>query len=102
MNWKVAEAKQRFSEVVKAARGEPQLIFNRDRLVATVVDPETFQEFLVWQQEGRRRTLGDSFAELRRICAEENYTQEIPPREDRPNVFVDDDRRPALRHEHSG
>jgi antitoxin (DNA-binding transcriptional repressor) of toxin-antitoxin stability system len=102
MNWKIAEAKQRFSEVVKAAEGEPQFIFNRDRLVAAVVEPEVFQEFLVWQREGERRTLADSFAELRKICAEENYTLEIPAREDRPNIFVDDDRRPPLRHKHSG
>jgi prevent-host-death family protein len=92
MNWKIAEAKQRFSEVVKAAEGEPQLIYNRDRLVAAVVEPEAFRDFLDWRQETEKPTLADSFAELRRICAEEDYTLEIPPREDRPNPFADDDR----------
>jgi len=99
MNWKVAEAKQRFSEVVRAAEEEPQLIFNRDRLVAAVVEPDAFQEFLAWRRETERRSVADAFAEGRRICAEEGYTLEVPPREDRPNPFTDDDRPISLRHE---
>jgi prevent-host-death family protein len=37
MDWKVAEAKQRFSELLREAVTEPQLIHNRSRLVAVVV-----------------------------------------------------------------
>lgn len=99
MNWKIAEAKQRFSEVVKAAEEEPQLIFNRDRLVAAVVEPDAFQEFLNWRQETERRSIADAFDEARRIFTEEGYELEIPSSEDRPNPFVDDDARPiSLRH----
>jgi hypothetical protein len=32
-------------------------------------------------------SLADTFAQLRRLCAEENYILEIPPRQDRPNPF---------------
>ena len=35
------------------------------------------------------RSLGDAFALLRRICEEEDYRLEIPPRQERPNPFPD-------------
>ena len=41
--WQVQEAKQRFSEVVRAAEaGAPQLITRRGQAVAVVVDIETY------------------------------------------------------------
>ena len=89
MVWKIAEAKQRFSELVKAAEDEPQWIYNRDKLVAAMIPAETLKEFLDWRQEKEGRTLGDAFAELRRICEEEDYTLEIPARPQRPNPFAD-------------
>jgi len=80
MKWKIAEAKQNFSELVKAAEDEPQWIYNRDKLVAATVPAETLKEFLGWRRKRNERTLGEAFAELRRICSEEDYTLEIPPR----------------------
>jgi hypothetical protein len=91
VNWKVADAKQKLSEVIRAANEEPQWLYNRDRLVAAVVEPETLQEFLTWREGQRRPSLGEVFSELRRLCAEEDYTLEIPARLDRPNPFADDD-----------
>jgi prevent-host-death family protein len=38
--WKIADAKQRFSEVVRRAQHQPQVIQNRDRPVAVVMSPE--------------------------------------------------------------
>jgi antitoxin (DNA-binding transcriptional repressor) of toxin-antitoxin stability system len=89
MNWKIAEAKQRFSELVKAAEDEPQWIYNRDKLVVAMVPAETLKEFLGWRREKQERTVGEAFEELRRICDEEDYTLEIPPRQERPNPFPD-------------
>ena len=89
MNWKIAEAKQRFSELVKAAEVEPQWIYNRDKLVAAVVPPEDLKAFQDWLKQEESRTVGDAFAELRHICEEEEYTLVIPPRRDRPNPFPD-------------
>jgi len=89
MNWKIEEAQQKFSEVMSAAVSEPQLIYNHDKLVAAVVEAELFQDFLAWQQQQRKPSLVDAFSQLRQLCAEENYTLEIPPREDRFNPFVD-------------
>lgn len=89
MNWKIAEAKQKFSELVKAAEEEPQWIYNRDRLVAAMVPAETVKEFLDWRHRKEGRTLGEAFAELRGIFEDEDYTLEIPPRQERPNSFLD-------------
>ena len=89
MHWHVAEAKQKFSEVLRATSEEPQLIFNRDRLVAAVVDARTFRAFQAWYEQQGKATLAGAFAELRRLCAEEGYTLTVPPRQDRDNAFVE-------------
>jgi antitoxin (DNA-binding transcriptional repressor) of toxin-antitoxin stability system len=89
MNWKIAEAKQKFSEVVRAAEEEPQWIYNREKLVAAVVPPEILQEFLEWKTRGKRPTMAEALAKLRRICEEESYSLEVPPRRTRPNPFAD-------------
>ncbi len=89
MRWKVAEAKQRFSEVLRAVGDAPQLIFNRDRLVAAVIDPESWQAFQTWREHERQVSLADVFHKFRRIAAEENYEMEVPERQDRGNVFSD-------------
>ena len=91
MDWKVAEAKQRLSEVIRAAEEEPQWLYNRDRLVAAVVEPEAFREFLVWRERAERPSIGAAFSEFRKLCTEEQYALEIPSRQDRPNPFADDD-----------
>jgi hypothetical protein len=36
-------------------------------------------------------TIADTFDEIRKICIEENFELEIPPRQDRPNPFIADD-----------
>jgi len=87
MNWNIADAKQKFSELIRAAEDEPQWIYNRDKLVAAVIPAATLQEFLAWRSEAERPSLGEAFAELRRICEEEEYTFELPPRQERPNPF---------------
>jgi prevent-host-death family protein len=89
MQWKIAEAKRHFSELVRAASDEPQLILNRDRVVAAVIDPSVLKEFEAWRSAKQRPTLGDVFAELRAICIEENYTLKTGGRMDRPNAFVE-------------
>ena len=89
MRWKISEAKQNFSEVVKSAAVEPQLIFNRERLVAAVVDGETLRAFEDWQAGRERASLADRFAKLRTLIAEEDYDLNLPPRRDRANAFAE-------------
>ncbi len=90
MNWRIAQAKQKFSELISAVRQEPQLIYNRDQLVAAVIKAKMFQQFLAWQQLQQKPSLTQTFAELARLCAEENYHLEFTPRQNRLNPFVDD------------
>lgn len=74
MSWKIGEAKQRFSEVVRRASHAPQVIQNRDRVVAVVISPEQAAAL------GRRRTMRQALAELRAIAAKTGYEPEVPPR----------------------
>lgn len=90
MNWRIAQAKQKFSQLISAVRQEPQLIYNRDQLVAAVIEAKMFQQFLAWQQVQQKPSFTQTFAELARLCAEEDYHLEVTPRQNRLNPFVDD------------
>lgn len=91
MKWRVAQAKQRFSELVQAALSEPQPIYKRDQLMAFVVKADLFQEFLEWRQQKRNKSVADAFIDVRQAAVEENFALEMPSRVDRANPFVDDD-----------
>jgi len=85
-SWGIAEAKQGFSEVVRAAEEEPQMIFNRDRRVAAVIGGETLTRFLGWR-EAQGRSVADLFGEVRELAAEEGFELEVPERRDRPDPW---------------
>ncbi len=88
MKWNVADAKQKLSEVIRKASESPQWIFSRDRPVAVLVSPETFEELS--ELKGRQRdAIAEAFAELRKICDEEDYVLEAPLRRDRSNSFAE-------------
>lgn len=82
MKWQIGQAKQEFSRLVRASMGEPQLVYNRERMVAAVVDGEEYEAFRKWKDE-RSRPLLDAFQTLQRICSEEEYVLEVPQRSDR-------------------
>lgn len=100
MDWKIAEAKQRFSEVVRRAGREPQRILNRDRVVAAVVAADELDSFLAWRAERARGSPGAALKELVAICREEGLAYEAPARRDRENPLVPKDggRRASRRH----
>jgi hypothetical protein len=83
--WTIASARQNLPTLVTLAAREPQEIYRRDELVARVVSPDLAPPV--------KRTAAELIAEIRRACAEENYTLEIPPRTSRPDTFA----RPASR-----
>ena len=102
MEWKLAEAKQQFSEVVRQAAAEPQVIFNRDRRVAAVISAEGLDEYLEWRETRTTGSLKDSLAELASICAEEGLEYEAPKRVDRDNPLDPrGGRRASRRHKRS-
>lgn len=88
-SWKVAEAKEKFSEMLRQASRVPQLIFSRDRLVAVVLAPEAYEKLESWQRSQEKVNLGEAFGELRRLCSEESYIIEVPSRTNRDNVFAE-------------
>lgn len=86
--WGIARARGRFSELLEAAAGEPQHLYNRGRRVGVVIGPDEYASFQQWKAAQRRRTLFDAFAELRELGREEGFELVIPPRRDRPNPFA--------------
>ena len=89
MKWSTAEARERLSQLVRAADGEPQVITNRGRPVAVVIDPEEYEAFQRWREHHSKQTLADALDALRAACEAENYALEVAPRGDRPNAFAD-------------
>ena len=89
MRWKIAEAKQQLSAVVKAAQDEPQLISRRNELVAAVIGCEAFEEYCELLERSKNRSLGEAFKEIRQICRAEDYALEVMARKDRFNPIVE-------------
>lgn len=69
MNWNITEAKQHFSDVIKQAASEPQIIYKRNTPVAAMIAAEELAEFRLWKEQRQRQSLGDAFAELRQLAA---------------------------------
>jgi hypothetical protein len=82
--WTIATARQHLPAVIASAAREPQRVYRRDKLVAGVVRPEQLEQL----EAAERPTLAARLAEAQRICSEEGYTLEIPPRTTRPNPLV--------------
>lgn len=91
MNWNIAQAKQRFSEVVKQAGEAPQLIYNRNTPVAAVIAAEELAAYQIWKESTQARSshAAEDFAQLRELLAESGDSDglDIPGRQDRPNAF---------------
>jgi prevent-host-death family protein len=95
MRWKIGQAKQRFSEVVRRAAREPQLICNRDRVVAGVVDAESLVRLQALREREHQRSFAEAFEGLRALAKSERYTLRTPPRRNRRNTFAHGLTRPA-------
>ncbi len=89
MQWSIADAKQKFSAVLRAAATKPQQILNRGQVIAAVIDAKTFESFQAWRQQQNVSSLADIFTELRELCKEENYVLTTPVRQNRKNAFTE-------------
>lgn len=89
MHWNIAQAMQHFSEVVKQAIRQPQLIYNRNQPVAALISADDYAAFEEWRKaRAKSRTLAEEFAEFRRILQEEGYEGlPQPPRTTRTNTL---------------
>ncbi|WP_293156310.1 hypothetical protein [Okeania sp. SIO2C9] len=63
------------------------MIYEQEKLVAAIIDAQTFQEFLAWQKQHQKPSFADTFGELRSLCTQADYVLEIPTRKNRPNPF---------------
>ena len=88
MPWNIAQARQKLSEIIRRAAEGPQLIYNRKRLVAVVIDAEKYRSFQAWSEQAAGRMLAEEFAELRKIMEEEDYELTLPPRSTRRSAFI--------------
>ena len=88
--WRVNEAKQRFSEIIRRSEAEPQKIYNRERLVAAVVSPTALEMLDHLREQRSKCTLAEIFSEIREICEEDGYELEIAERSDRAGWPADE------------
>ena len=91
MTWNIAQAKQQLSEVVRLTAQEPQAIYNRDKPVAVMVNPDEYAQFEQWRTRQRALTLSDQFSAARAALLEAGLTElSLPERSslERPNAFV--------------
>lgn len=98
MSWKLAQAKQQLSTVVREAAHHPQVITNRDRPVAVVVGTAEYEAFRAWK-EAHPGGVAAALSECARLCAEEDFALELPPRADRENPLLPETRRVPRRHQ---
>jgi len=88
--WKISEAKARFSEVVGGCVEEPQVLYNRKKPVAALLNMEEYEEFLKYKQSQQKPSMAELLAELREINKHEPGDFELPPRTSRPIPFLDE------------
>ena len=86
MRWKIAEAKQQLSALLRRAQEEPQMIYNRDRLSAVVLGADEYARFERWRSQADAPTLADGARGARRVLAAEGYELALPRRRDRANA----------------
>jgi hypothetical protein len=89
MRWKIGQAKQRFSEAVRRAAMEPQLICNRERVVAAVIDAGAAERLQAMRARESQRSIADAFEEFRELVKRERYVVKIPSRRSRRDAFAD-------------
>ena len=88
--WSIARAREQVAELIRLAAREPQPIYNRDRPVGVVVDPQSYVEFMRFKQQQAQRSVGAAFEELRALGEEEGYSLDLGGvRVDRPNPLAE-------------
>lgn len=88
--WKISEAKARLSEVVSHCVEEPQVLYNRKKPVAALIDMDEYEAFLAYKQSKKKKTMEEWFKELDEIKKQEPGDFELPPRTSRPIPYLDE------------
>ena len=88
--WKISEAKARLSEVVSSCVDEPQVLYNRKKPVAALIDMDEYEAFLEYKQSKKKKTIAEWLDELDEIKKQEPGDFELPPRTSRPIPYLDE------------
>lgn len=88
--WKISEAKARLSEVVSHCVEEPQVLYNRKKPVAALIDMEEYEAFLEYKKSHKKPTMRELLDELHEINQVEPEMDELPPRTSRPVPYFDE------------
>ena len=88
--WKISEAKARLSEVVSHCAEEPQVLYNRKKPVAALIDMEEYEAFLEFKKSKKKKTMRELLDELQVINQVEPEMDELPPRTSRPVPYFDE------------
>jgi prevent-host-death family protein len=86
--WKISEAKARLSELVAHCVEEPQVLYNRKRPVAALIDMEEYKAFEAFKRSRGTPTMGELLDELEAINHEE-ADLDPPVRRDRTVPSMD-------------
>jgi prevent-host-death family protein len=62
--WKISEAKARLSEVVSHSVEEPQVLYNRKKPVAALIDMEEYERFLEYKKSKKKKSIAEWLDEL--------------------------------------
>ncbi len=89
MKWSVAQARQRFAELLRKAQSEPQAIYSRGKLVAAICGADADEDIQKLLDQAKGSSISDAFKNLREIAASEDYKLMLPKRRDRRNPFED-------------
>jgi prevent-host-death family protein len=82
--WKLSDAKARFSEAVSACAESPQLLCNRGKPVAALIDIESFRAYRRFEEQAQCPSMASLLAELDVLNEEEGDFGEAPQRVNRP------------------
>ena len=86
-DWKIGQAKQNFSEVVHAAKKEPQIIYKREKMLAIVLDSKSYKDFLRFKKSKSKNTISSEFEKLRKLCDKERILK-TPQRKKRKVILA--------------
>jgi prevent-host-death family protein len=88
--WKISEAKARLSEVVSHSVEEPQVLYNRKKPVAALIDMEEYERFLEYKKSKKKKSIAEWLDELDEIKKQEPGDFELPSRTSRPIPYLDE------------
>ncbi len=83
--WKISEAKAKLTALLTSCIKEPQIICNREKPVAAVINVKLFEELMQIKKEKKRPSIAELLDELRSIREIETAEIVISDRKDRSN-----------------